>query len=546
MSMSIIQAILLAALYWLASGEIFVPFTYCFCDLMLLSTITGAILGDPVTGCIVGGTIQPLYLSLTAVGGAMPVDKEAAAIVTTTMVITAGISLDQGLVVSSAAALILAQLHTVRRVAMVWTVHHADKAAAEGNIAELRRTSFIYGPATRFVIMFIPMFLLVLYGVKGLGFLMNGLPDWANNMFSLAGGMMPALGFAMTIMVVGKGELIPFFVAGFIFAKYTGLGSIPGCLLGVFLGWLWVKFTDKENSGNLFSDLKGLANADSTQNHILSKKTLNKVWRDWRIHVCHVDNVERLQALGMCLAMAPALEELYPDDKEELEAGLERHMEFFITENLIGGIIPGVVVSLEEQRAIQKRNGVDEESCVSPELINSVKTGMMGPFAGIGDTLNYATIKPLISTLFMGFAQKGMIWAPIVDDILLYTVLCLEGRFMYNIGYRLGTGAATQFLQNNSIQKIITFFSIVGLFVMGVMASENVSVGLNIMMPYGEESISLQETLIDAILPGLLPLITVFSIYGYMKKRKGANILKATLILLAIAIVFGGLGILTA
>ena len=115
MSMSIIQAILLAALYWLASGEIFVPFTYCFCDLMLLSTITGAILGDPVTGCIVGGTIQPLYLSLTAVGGAMPVDKEAAAIVTTTMVITAGISLDQGLVVSSAAALILAQLHTVRR-----------------------------------------------------------------------------------------------------------------------------------------------------------------------------------------------------------------------------------------------------------------------------------------------------------------------------------------------------------------------------------------------------------------------------------------------
>ena len=88
--MTLLQAILLAMLYWLAAGEIFVPFTYCFCDLMLISLLTGVILGDPVKGCIVGGTIQPLYLALTAVGGAMPVDKEAAGIVTTAMVITAG------------------------------------------------------------------------------------------------------------------------------------------------------------------------------------------------------------------------------------------------------------------------------------------------------------------------------------------------------------------------------------------------------------------------------------------------------------------------
>ena len=78
--MTLLQAILLAMLYWLAAGEIFVPFTYCFCDLMLISLLTGVILGDPVKGCIVGGTIQPLYLALTAVGGAMPVDKEAAGI----------------------------------------------------------------------------------------------------------------------------------------------------------------------------------------------------------------------------------------------------------------------------------------------------------------------------------------------------------------------------------------------------------------------------------------------------------------------------------
>ena len=80
--MSLIQAVLIACLYWLAAGEIYVPFTYCFCDLMLISLLTGTILGDPTTGVIVGGTIQPMYLALTAVGGAMPVDKEAAGIIT--------------------------------------------------------------------------------------------------------------------------------------------------------------------------------------------------------------------------------------------------------------------------------------------------------------------------------------------------------------------------------------------------------------------------------------------------------------------------------
>ena len=66
----------------------------------------------------------------------------------------------------------------------------------------------------------------------------------------------------------------------------------------------------------------------------------------------------------------------------------------------------------------------------------------------------------------MGFAQQGMLWAPIVDDILLYVILVSEGKFMFNMGYKLGTDSAMNILQNNAVQKIVTFFSIVGLFVM--------------------------------------------------------------------------------
>lgn len=545
--MELWQAILIAALYWLDAGEIYVPFTYCFIDLMFVSMLTGLILGDITTGVIVGGTIQPLYLALTAVGGSVPVDKVAAGIITTSMVITQGISLEEGLVISSVAALLFAQLHTVKRVAMLWTVHHADKCVEVGNIRGLYLTSFIGAAGIRALIFLIPMTIILAFGIDSLGSLINGMPSWGQNIFNVAGGMMPALGFAMTIMVIGKGTLIPFFLCGFFFEKYTAMGSISGAMLGLFLAWLYLTFTkQKDERGGIFGDLSALAKRESSKDfwegRLLSKKTVNKAWFNWRMHICHVDNVERLQALGMCLTMEPVLKELYPDDREAYIDGLKRHMQFFITENMVGGIIPGIAVSMEEERAKQIRAGVDPEHLISGELINSVKTGMMGPFAGIGDTLNYSTIKPLMCAFFMTFAQQGHIWAPIVYDVLLYIILVSEGHFLYNLGYKLGTKSATAILKNNAIQKVITFFSILGLFVMGIMAAQNVNVSLGIMIPKATESVSLQIMFLDAIAPGLLSIVAVFGLYAYMKK--GGTILKATIILIGIAIVLGGLGIL--
>lgn len=143
--MSIIQAFLIACLYWLTKGEIYVPFTYSFLDLMMISVLTGAILGDPTTGAIVGGTIQPLYLALTSVGGSAPVDKEAAGIVSTACVITQGMTLDAALVVSSVAALTLSNLHILNRTIMVAVTHHADESCKKGDIGALTRDIFVWG-----------------------------------------------------------------------------------------------------------------------------------------------------------------------------------------------------------------------------------------------------------------------------------------------------------------------------------------------------------------------------------------------------------------
>ena len=108
--MTVLQAVIIALLYYLNHAEPYVPFTYAWLNLMMISTLTGAVLGDIKTGVIVGGTIQPLYLALTSVGGSAPVDKAAAGCVATACVITQGISLEAALVISSVAALTLSNL----------------------------------------------------------------------------------------------------------------------------------------------------------------------------------------------------------------------------------------------------------------------------------------------------------------------------------------------------------------------------------------------------------------------------------------------------
>lgn len=540
--MNVIQAIIIACLYYLTKGEIYVPFTYSFLDLMMISSLTGLVLGDITTGVIVGGTIQPLYLALTSVGGAAPVDKEAAGIVSTACVITQGLSLEAALVVSSVAALTLSNLHILNRTIMVAVTHHADESCKNGNIGALTRDIFVWGELVKMAVFGLPMFVILFWGTDALGFLLNGLPERINNIFNLMAGLMPALGFAMTAVVVGKGNLFPFFIAGFFFAEYSGLGSIPGLLLGVFLAWLYMTFTKKENEHGIFGDLSAFKEKAVNENRILSRKSLSRAWTRWRMSICHVDNVERLQGIGVAYTMSAVLPELYPDNPELVADGLSRHTGFFCTENMLGGIIPGILISLEEERAIGIRNNVPEDELVPVELIDSIKVGTMGPFAGMGDTLNYATINPLMNAFFMSFAQQGAVWAPFVSGIIKYIVWIVEGRVMFNLGYNLGTKAASSVLGGGAYQKIVTFFSVIGLFVMGVFCSEFVSVRCLIEIPKSTDMVSLQEILFDGIAPGLLSFVATMLTYWHLKKYN--NMLKTTLWIIGISVVFGGLMIL--
>lgn len=137
------------------------------------------------------------------------------------------------------------------------------------------------------------------------------------------------------------------------------------------------------------------------------------------------------------------------------QEALRRHLLFYNTEAAIGGtLIAGIVTSMEEQKA----QGGD----VPEEAIINVKNSLMGPFAGIGDTIILTNLRPLIFSLFISFGLQGYWWAAVVPVVILVAITQLEGYNLIRIGYRLGTRAASNLLQSGSIQKIIQFFGVLG------------------------------------------------------------------------------------
>ena len=114
------------------------------------------------------------------------------------------------------------------------------------------------------------------------------------------------------------------------------------------------------------------------------------------IHICY--NYERLQATSFAEAMGVILKKLYPN-KEDLGREMGKHFTFFNTEPNTGGVIHGVVIAMEEQRA----NGAP----ISEDMINGIKTGLMGPFAGVGDSIVQGIITPVLLAVALGMSQNA-------------------------------------------------------------------------------------------------------------------------------------------
>ncbi len=265
----------------------------------------------------------------------------------------------------------------------------------------------------------------------------------------------------------------------------------------------------------------------SEEKRTLSKKTIRKAYWDWMFWNLSVQNFERMEGPAIVKMLADVREELYPGDAEAQKEMLERHSIFFNTEPFLGCIVPGIVLGMEHEMA----QGGD----VQPEFINSIKTALMGPFAGIGDSLLPGTLCPILLSIALGLCANGEIIGPLFYVIVFLGIMLPLTWFLFSYGVKTGANAAELVLSGGIKDKVTKAAETVGLIVVGAVTASYTKVNIGLVYTSGDLSIDI-ASIFNSLLPGLSVLIVSMIAYVLMVKKKW-TVNKMMLLFLVVAIV---------
>lgn len=259
----------------------------------------------------------------------------------------------------------------------------------------------------------------------------------------------------------------------------------------------------------------------------LTKKDIIESYLIWTFFSHSTYNYERMQASGVLHALAPGLEKLYGKDTEQMKEACRRHMEFFNTEPNVGGCILGITLALEEQKA----NGED----VDQEMISSIKTGLMGPLAGIGDTIWQGTLSPIALGIILGMAQEGNFMGPVIYLLTIGIVLFGLGYVSYTKGYYMGREGIGKIIGSGLLNRVTEKATVVGATVLGGLTASYVTVSSGLELKLSTGTLNVQTEVLDSIFKGILPLAVTLLTVFLLKKKVNVNLILLILIVIGAA-----------
>ncbi len=242
-------------------------------------------------------------------------------------------------------------------------------------------------------------------------------------------------------------------------------------------------------------------------------------------------NFERMQALGFCYSIIPVINKLYHDNKKEKLKAVQRHLEFFNTHPYMVAPILGVIIAMEEKKA----NGAK----ISKSTINSIKIGLMGPLAGIGDPIFWGTIRPILSALGASLSINGNIIGPIIFFLSFNIIRISALYYGIHYGYKKGLNIVKE-LNKNLLNKLTEGSSILGLFIMGSLVSKwtkvNIPVVISNIQQYQSniQKIITIQNILDQLIPGLVPLLLTLTCMWLLKKKVNPILIMMSIFIISI------------
>ena len=246
--MSVFQAILIAIVYYLGRS----PFLagpvgyYTIYRPVIGGWVVGIILGDPLTGMAIGATINLMYIGFISAGGALPGDMCLAGILGTALAISGGITTEAALALAVPIGLIGTIIWQGKMTMNSVFAHVADKAAERGDTKTIWIGDILLPQLFLFVLTAIPCFLAAYFGAQAVEGIIAALGGKILGILTSIGSMMPALGIALNLKAIYKGEAKIFFFVGFLLLVYFNLSMIAIGIIGLVMAVIYMQVTAKK------------------------------------------------------------------------------------------------------------------------------------------------------------------------------------------------------------------------------------------------------------------------------------------------------------
>lgn len=207
---------------------------------VLVGALLGILTGQIEQGLLIGGSLELLYLGIIYPGGTVPACASSAALVAIPIALRTGLDPHAATVLAVPFGLLGAMLWNVKGSLVTAFTVRAEKAILNKNFKAVKMNSSVYPLLVTFVVFAIPIFLANIVAPTLVEEVINAVPEWAMHGIEVAGGVLPAIGFAIAIYTIGKRDFMPFFVIGFFTVIYLNIPTMGIAIIGACIAVLYL------------------------------------------------------------------------------------------------------------------------------------------------------------------------------------------------------------------------------------------------------------------------------------------------------------------
>lgn len=226
-----LQAILIAIWAGIAGIDLFVGLTHLHRP-VVTGLVVGLILGDVTTGLIAGGTLELIWMGMVPLAGAQPPNVVIGGVIGTAFAIITAQDPNVAVGIAVPFAVAVQGLITLFFTLFAPMMHKADKYALNADYRGIEKINYL-GITILFFFYAIIAFLPIYFGSEAAANLVESVPQWTIDGLAVAGGIMPAIGFAMLLKIMLKTEYLMFFIVGFVLASYLQMPVLAIALIGL-------------------------------------------------------------------------------------------------------------------------------------------------------------------------------------------------------------------------------------------------------------------------------------------------------------------------